>query len=94
MRSQWQCLLQNLGHWQGSFTYLSRSGEIEKDVRSLTILEGQDNNQKMHQEVHLFYSELPEPLRQDDYKLELTITRWDETRYFLTMVLFRRDLCN
>jgi hypothetical protein len=71
MRSQWQCLLQNVGHWQGSFAHLSASGEIENDVRSLTILETQDNNQQMHQEVHLFYSELPEPLRQDDYILEL-----------------------
>jgi hypothetical protein len=74
MRSQWDCLLQNLGHWQGSFTYLSPAGEVQKDVRSLTTLEGQNNNQKVHQEVHLFHSELPEPLRQSDRKIEVDYT--------------------
>ncbi|AFY71704.1 hypothetical protein Pse7367_3468 [Thalassoporum mexicanum PCC 7367] len=74
MRSQWDCLLQNLGHWQGSFAYLLPTGEMQKDVRSLTTLEGQDNHKKVHQEVHLFQSELPAPLRQPDRKIELDYT--------------------
>ncbi len=39
MKSQWDCFLQNLGTWQGSFTTLSPEGELREDVPSLLKLE-------------------------------------------------------
>ncbi len=36
--SQWDCLLKNLGCWQGSFTRISPDGEITEDIPSKTIL--------------------------------------------------------
>ena len=47
MRSQWQCFLQNLGEWQGSFTTFSLQGEQLEDIPSVLSLEGLDNNQKV-----------------------------------------------
>jgi Domain of unknown function (DUF3598) len=37
-RSQWECLLQNLGNWQGSFSQLSPQAELIEEVKSETIL--------------------------------------------------------
>jgi len=47
MKSQWDCFLQNLGEWQGSFTQLSQRGEVLNDTPSFLSLEGLDNNQKV-----------------------------------------------
>ncbi len=47
MKSQWECYLQNLGEWQGSFTLLSPQGEQRDDTPSLLRLEGLDQNQKV-----------------------------------------------
>ena len=47
MKSQWDCFLQNLGEWQGSFTQLSPRGEVLNDTPSFLSLEGLDNNQKV-----------------------------------------------
>ena len=47
MKSQWDCFLQNLGEWQGSFTQLSPHGEVLNNTPSLLSLEGLDNNQKV-----------------------------------------------
>ncbi|NJM69861.1 MAG: DUF3598 family protein [Scytonema sp. RU_4_4] len=33
MKSQWDCVLQNLGEWQGSFTHVSPQGELVEDNR-------------------------------------------------------------
>lgn len=42
MRSQWECLLENLGEWQGSFTRFSPQGEpltpSEVEVLTDTVL--------------------------------------------------------
>jgi hypothetical protein len=43
--SQWDCLLKNLGVWQGSFTQLSPTGQVLADVPSLVSLSGLNNNQ-------------------------------------------------
>lgn len=53
MKSQWDCLLENLGAWEGSFTRLSPSGEILEDVPSIVSFTGLDNNQTMRQIVQL-----------------------------------------
>ena len=49
MRSQWECLLQNSGEWQGSFTLLSPPGEILEDTPTVVSLQGLNNNQTMRQ---------------------------------------------
>lgn len=49
MRSQWECLLQNIGEWQGSFTRFSPKGELLEDTPTVVSLEGIDNNQTMRQ---------------------------------------------
>lgn len=45
MKSQWECFLQNLGEWQGSFTLFSPQGELQQDTPSVLLLEGLDNHQ-------------------------------------------------
>lgn len=62
MRSQWECLLQNLGCWQGSFSRLSKSGEILEDISSETSLELKEDNQTLRQVVRRFYDGQPQDL--------------------------------
>nr|WP_290222801.1 DUF3598 family protein [Trichocoleus desertorum] len=54
MKSQWECLLQNLGVWQGSFTQLNPNGEVLADTPTLVAFEGINNNQTMRQLVRRF----------------------------------------
>jgi hypothetical protein len=56
MRSQWDCLLQNLGEWQGSFTVLSPQGELLQDTPTVVSLEGLNNNQTIRQIIRKFQS--------------------------------------
>jgi hypothetical protein len=42
MKSQWECVLQNLGQWQGSFTIFSSQGEQIEDIPSLISLKSTD----------------------------------------------------
>jgi hypothetical protein len=58
MKSQWDCLLQNLGEWQGSFTRLSAEGEELEDTPTVVSLEGLNGNQTIRQIVRRF---MPEP---------------------------------
>lgn len=51
MRSQWECLLQNLGEWQGSFTRFSPQGEILEDIPTVVSLEGLNDNKTIRQIV-------------------------------------------
>ncbi|QLE54159.1 DUF3598 family protein [Nostoc sp. TCL26-01] len=51
MKSQWECLLQNLGEWQGSFTRFSPQGKLLDDVKSVVSLEGLNHNQTIRQVV-------------------------------------------
>ena len=62
MRSQWECLLQNLGCWQGSFTRLSKTGEILEDILSETSLELKEDNHTVRQVVRRFYGDQPQDL--------------------------------
>lgn len=43
MKSQWDCLRENLGEWQGSFTQISPQGELLNDTPSMLTLIEQDN---------------------------------------------------
>ncbi|HEY9739325.1 MAG TPA: DUF3598 family protein [Coleofasciculaceae cyanobacterium] len=51
MASQWQCLLKNIGEWQGSFTRFSPQGEQLEDTPTVVSLEGLNNNQTIRQIV-------------------------------------------
>lgn len=51
MKSQWECLLQNLGEWHGSFTRLSPQGEVVEDTPTVVSFEGLNSNQTMRQVV-------------------------------------------
>ncbi|MFB2835919.1 DUF3598 family protein [Floridanema evergladense] len=54
MKSQWECLLENLGEWQGSFTRFSPRGKLVEDTRTVVSLEGLDNNQVIRQKIRRF----------------------------------------
>ncbi|MFN6517645.1 MAG: DUF3598 family protein [Nostoc sp. CreGUA01] len=45
MKSQWECFLQNLGVWEGSFTNFSPQGTLLSDTPSRLSLENLNNNQ-------------------------------------------------
>lgn len=62
MKSQWECLLQNLGEWQGSFTRFSPQGELLEDTPTVVSLEGVNHNQMVRQIVRRF---LPSQTPQD-----------------------------
>ncbi|KAM3093127.1 DUF3598 family protein [Phormidesmis sp. 146-35] len=47
MKPQWDCFLQNLGEWHGSFTQLSPQGETLSDTPSVLSLE-LDDRQTVH----------------------------------------------
>jgi Domain of unknown function (DUF3598) len=51
MRSQWDCLLQNLGEWQGSFTRFSPQGEEIEDTPTVVSFEGLNDRKTMRQIV-------------------------------------------
>lgn len=59
MLTQWECLLKNLGQWQGSFTRFSGQGEFIEDTPTLVSLEGLENNTLVHQVVRRFYPDRP-----------------------------------
>lgn len=49
MASQWECLLKNIGEWQGSFTRFSPLGEQLEDTPTVVSLEGLNENQTIRQ---------------------------------------------
>lgn len=54
MKTQWECLLQNLGEWQGSFTRFSPLGELIEDTPTVVSFEGLNSNQTIRQIVRRF----------------------------------------
>ncbi len=60
VRSQWECLLQNLGEWQGSFTRFSPQGKLIEDTPTVVSFEGLNNNQTMRQIVRRFPANQPQ----------------------------------
>lgn len=55
MKSQWDCVLQNLGEWQGSFAHFSPQGVLQEDIPSLISLTGMDDNRAIHLVLKRFY---------------------------------------
>jgi hypothetical protein len=54
MRSTWDCLLENLGEWRGSFATVDDRGQILSDYPSITSLESSDGGKTIHQRVRKF----------------------------------------
>jgi Domain of unknown function (DUF3598) len=50
-RNQWDCLLQNLGEWQGSFARLSAHGEAVETTPTTVWLEGLHENKTVRQTI-------------------------------------------
>jgi Domain of unknown function (DUF3598) len=55
MKSQWECVLQNLGEWVGSFTLYSPQGELIEDIPSLISIRGIQDNQAVQLVLQRFY---------------------------------------
>lgn len=51
MKSQWDCLLENLGEWQGSFTQFSPDGTLIQDTPTIVSFECFNSQQTMRQIV-------------------------------------------
>jgi Domain of unknown function (DUF3598) len=58
MKSQWECVLENLGEWVGSFTAVTASGELIEDIPSNIQLTATSDRQAIHLVLKRFY-ELP-----------------------------------
>ena len=71
MKSQWQCVLENLGEWVGSFTTVNAQGELIEDIPSVISLEGLRDNQAIHLVLKRFY---PLPNSTETYAKEVV---WD-----------------
>jgi len=59
--SQWQCLLKNLGVWEGSFTRLSPTGVEVSNVPTVVTLEGLNQNQTIRQTLEFGESTAGDP---------------------------------
>jgi Domain of unknown function (DUF3598) len=55
MKSQWECVLENLGEWVGSFTTVTATGESIEDIPSIIKLGGSRDNQAVHLVLTRFY---------------------------------------
>lgn len=71
MKSQWDCVLENLGEWVGSFTTVTPQGELIEDVPSIINLTGIRDNQSIHLVLNRFY---PLPNSTERYAKEVV---WD-----------------
>ena len=71
MKSQWECVLENLGEWVGSFTTVTATGESIEDIPSIIKLEGSRDNQAIHLVLTRFY---PLPNSTERYPKEVV---WD-----------------
>jgi hypothetical protein len=71
MKSQWECVLENIGEWVGSFTTVTPTGELIEDIPSIITLEGIRDNQAIHLVLKRFY---PLPNSTERYPKEVV---WD-----------------
>jgi hypothetical protein len=71
MKSQWECVLENLGEWVGSFTTVTAQGELVEDIPSIINLSGIRDNQAVHLVLNRFY---PLPNSTEKYAKEVV---WD-----------------
>ncbi|WP_373544303.1 DUF3598 family protein [Chamaesiphon sp.] len=71
MKSQWECVLENLGEWVGSFTTVTAEGEPVDDIPSVIKLAGVGDNQAVHLVLTRFY---PLPNSTERYSKQVV---WD-----------------
>jgi Domain of unknown function (DUF3598) len=71
IKSQWECVLENLGEWVGSFTTVTPQGELIEDIPSIIKLTGICDNQAVHLVLNRFY---PLPNSTEKYAKEVV---WD-----------------
>jgi Domain of unknown function (DUF3598) len=71
MKSQWECVLNNLGEWVGSFTTVTPHGDLIEDIPSIIKLEGVNDNRSIHLVLTRFY---PLPNSTERYPKEVV---WD-----------------
>jgi hypothetical protein len=71
MKSQWECVLENLGEWVGSFTTITPDGELIEDIPSIINLEGIRDHNAIHLVLKRFY---PLPNSTERYPKEVV---WD-----------------
>lgn len=71
MKSQWECVLENLGEWVGSFTTVTAQGEAIEDIPSVISLTGTQDSQSVHLVLKRFY---PLPNSTETYAKEVV---WD-----------------
>ncbi len=71
MKSQWECVLENLGEWVGSFTTVTPAGDLIEDIPSIIKLAGVRDNQAIHLVLTRFY---PLPNSTERYPKEVV---WD-----------------
>ncbi len=55
MKSQWECVLENLGVWIGSFTVISPQGELIEDIPSLITLASIRDDRAINLVLKRFY---------------------------------------
>ncbi len=55
IKSQWDCVLENLGEWVGSFTVFSPQGEEIEDIPSVISLVGKGGNTSIELVLKRFY---------------------------------------
>lgn len=56
MKSQWECVLENLGEWVGSFTTVNDRGELIEDIPSVIELTGVRDDRAIHLVLKRFYT--------------------------------------
>lgn len=56
MKTQWECVLENLGEWVGSFTTVTPDGELVEDIPSVINLTGIRDNQAIHLVLKRLYT--------------------------------------
>lgn len=71
MKSQWECVLENLGEWVGSFTTVTPGGELIEDIPSIITLADIRDRQAVHLVLKRFY---PLPNSTERYAKEIV---WD-----------------
>ena len=71
MKSQWECVLENLGEWVGSFTTVTSKGELIEDIPSIIKLSGIRDDRAIHLVLNRFY---PLPNSTEKYAKEVV---WD-----------------
>ena len=71
MKSPWECVLENLGEWIGSFTTVTPQGELIEDIPSIIKLTGIRDDRTIHLVLNRFY---PLPNSTEKYAKEVV---WD-----------------